>query len=87
MKLASLLLVLLVTGCVATPVARNFPAQPETTREGCAELTTVAEGTTQLSAVLGTVLENYGKYHECKIKAETWQEWYTKQKEIFDSVK
>lgn len=82
-----LLLALLLSGCVATPVTRHFPDQPDTTKEGCAELTTVPEGTTQLSVVLGGVLENYGKYHECKIKAETWQEWYNKQKEIFDSVK
>lgn len=87
MKYSTLLLALLLTACVATPVARNFPDQPETTKEGCADLTTVPEGTTQLSLVLSSVLENYGKYHECKIKAETWQEWYTKQKEIFDSVK
>ncbi len=87
MRLTSLLLALLVTGCVATPVARHFPDQPETTKENCSELTLAPEGTTQLSVVLSGVLENYGKYHECKIKAETWQEWYTKQKEIFDSVK
>lgn len=87
MKYSALLIALLLSACVATPVARHFPEQPETTKENCADLQLVPEGTDKVSAVLSTVLTNYGQYHECKIKAETWQEWYNKQKEIFDSVK
>ena len=87
MRYSALLIALLLSACVATPVARHFPDQPETTKENCAELQLVPEGTDKISVVLSTVLANYGQYSECKIKAETWQEWYTKQKEIFDSVK
>lgn len=86
-KLLILIPAILLSACVATPVARHFPDQPETTREGCVDLKLVPEGTTKMSEVLETVLTNYGQYHECKIKSETWQEWYNKQKEIFDSVK
>lgn len=86
-KLLVLVPVLLLSACVSVPVARHFPDQPETTKESCADLLLVPEGTDKLSEVLRTVLANYGQYQECKIKADTWQEWYNKQKEIFDSVK
>jgi hypothetical protein len=33
------------------------------------------------------VTNNYTIYHECKIKVETWQQWYKEQKQIFESVK
>ena len=86
MKHSVLLISLLLSACVATPVARHFPDQPETTKEGCADLQLVPEGTDKVSTVLSTVLANYGQYHECRIKNETWQEWYNKQRKIFESV-
>lgn len=30
--------------------------------------------------------ENYGKFYELKIKYLAWQEWYTSQKQIFNSI-
>jgi hypothetical protein len=33
------------------------------------------------------VVENYAHYHECSARVELWNEWYTKQREIFESVK
>lgn len=77
----------LLSACQSVPVARHFPAQPETTKERCKPLELVPAGTTQLSTALGTITKNYGNANECIIKDETWQEWYDKQKEIFDSVK
>lgn len=86
MKLASLLLVIVLTGCsTAVPVKRNFPEIPSELMEKCPDLKQT-EATTKLSDVLKVVTENYSMYHECNIKAETWIDWYKAQKQIFESA-
>lgn len=83
------LTVLSLTGCAmfgATPVKRNFPAVPAELMEACPDLKKT-EQTEKLSEVLKVVVDNYGQYHECKIKVDTWVEWYKTQKDIFESVK
>lgn len=76
-----------LTACTtATPVARKFPDLPPGLKTSCEPLKDVPQ-TKKLSEVLEVVTDNYALYHECEIKVETWVEWYTKQKEIFDSVK
>jgi hypothetical protein len=85
-NLILLLAVITLTGCVTTPVQRNFPDAPKELLEACPDLKTVPE-TAQLSQVLKVVVDNYGQYHECQIKADTWVEWYKTQKQIFNSVK
>lgn len=85
-KLLLLIPVLLLTGCLSTPVKRNFPEVPQELMEACPDLKTTPE-TEKLSEVLKVVVNNYGQYHECKIKVDTWVEWYKTQKQIFDSVK
>lgn len=78
---------LMLTGCLSTPVKRNFPEVPKELMELCPNLKDVPEGTTKLSDVLKVVTENYGQYHECQFKSELWKEWYETQKQNFDSVK
>ena len=85
MRLA-VLVSLLLTGCVATPVARHFPEAPPALTTPCDPLVDVP-ATNKLSVVLSTVTKNYGQYKECSIKVDSWNEWYTEQKKIFDSVK
>ena len=86
MKLLSLILVIVLTGCsTAVPVKRNFPEIPSELMEKCPDLKQT-EATTKLSDVLQVVTENYSTYHECNIKAETWIDWYKAQKEIFESA-
>jgi len=87
MRLALLLLPLLLTGCLNTPVARHFPEVPEDLMAACPALREVDPNTTKLSEVIGVVSENYGTYQECKIKVDGWVEWYKTQKSIFESVK
>ena len=81
-----IILSLLLTGCVATPVARNFPDVPESLTIACEQLT-AAPITDKLSVIISSVTTNYGKYHECSYKVDSWNNWYTEQKKIFDSVK
>lgn len=85
-KLLLLIPIVLLTGCLTTPVKRNFPEVPQELMEACPDLKTT-EQTEKLSEVLKVVVDNYGQYHECKIKVDTWVEWYKTQKQIFDSVK
>jgi len=76
MKLAVVVSLLFMTGCVATPVAREFPAAPASLTTACAALADVP-ATDKLSVVLATV----------SIRVDSWNTWYNEQKKIFDSVK
>ena len=85
-KLFLLIPVLLLSGCLATPVKRTFPDVPEDLKVACPDLA-MLEPTTKLSEVVSVVVKNYGQYQQCQIKIDTWIEWYKTQKEIFESVK
>lgn len=85
-KLALFLFIVMLVGCTTVPVARKFPEVPKGLTETCSDLKQT-QSTTKLSEVVSTVVENYGQYHECKVKADSWIDWYKTQKEIFDSVK
>lgn len=86
MKKLALLLPFLVAGCVAVPVNRNFPDVPKELQVACPDLKKIQDNA-KLSEVVSTVAANYGQYNECKVKVDAWNEWYVKQKEIFESVK
>ena len=85
-KLLLIVPVLLLAGCLATPVQRSFPEVPEELKVACPDLN-LLEPTIKLSEVISVVTKNYGQYQECQIKVDTWIEWYKTQKEIFESVK
>jgi hypothetical protein len=85
-KLLPLIMVVLLSGCLATPVKRNFPEVPKELMVSCPDLKQTDE-TTKLSDVIKVVTDNYSQYHECRIVVDAWIEWYTTQKQIFDSVK
>ena len=85
-KLLLIVPVLLLAGCLNTPVQRSFPEVPEELKVACPDLM-LLEPTTKLSEVISVVTKNYGQYQECQIKVDTWIEWYKTQKEIFESVK
>jgi len=84
--LALLLVVTMAVGCSTVPVERKFPNVPKELMESCPDLKQT-QTTSKLSEVLTVVVENYGQYHECKLKSDSWMEWYKTQKSIFDSVK
>jgi hypothetical protein len=86
MKLLLIVPVLLLAGCLATPVKRSFPEVPEELKVACPDLMLI-EPTTKLSEVVTVVTKNYGQYQECQIKVDTWIEWHKTQKQIFESVK
>lgn len=85
-KLLVILFAGVLTACTTAPVKRTFPEVPKELTETCPDLKQ-SQSTTKLSQVISTVVENYGQYHECKVKVDSWNDWYTTQKQIFESVK
>lgn len=76
------LIVVLLAGCsTVVPVKQKFPPAPESLMKNCPELVAVGE-TEKLSEVLVVVTQNYSQYHECRIKVESWIDWYKKQQEL-----
>ena len=87
-KLLALLPILLLAGCLGTaPVKRTFPNIPSDLKTACPDLRTIDPKTDKLSDVVTVVSENYGQYQECKIKVDSWLEWYNTQRVIFEEVK
>lgn len=86
-KLLIILSIVGLTACVSVPVERKFPAVPTELMTSCPPLATLDPNTTRLSTVVENIVSNYSLYQSCDAKVDTWIEWYTKQKEIFDSVK
>jgi len=82
-----LLPLVMLSGCAihAVPVTPRFPEAPATLQEKCEALKEVAADAT-LTEFTRTVVENYVLYHECSRKVEGWNEWYTRQKEIFETA-
>ena len=54
---------------------------------GGADSTNGSPSDVKASALLDTVVENYGTCYELREKLLGWQLWYTEQKKIFESVK
>ena len=86
-RLLAFIPVVLLTGCLNTPVARHFPAVPAELQVACPSLEQVDPATTKLSEVIVVVTDNYTQYHECRVRVDAWIEWYRTQQAIFDSVK
>lgn len=83
-----LLIVLLLAGCCTQiPVKQEFPkAIPELMKK-CEDLKKLEGDKVAITDMLKVVVENYTLYYECAVKTDGWQEWYTEQKKIYDSVK
>ncbi len=87
MKHLILAFAVLLTGCATAPVVMKFPEVPEALMQQCEDLNKIPADTKQLSVTAETIVKNYSKYHNCRIKVEEWQEWYRSNKKIYESVK
>lgn len=87
MKLLTPLLLVLLVGCSAVPVARKFPEVPTAITEKCENLKKIEGDKVAITEMLKVIVHNYTLYYECSTKVEGWNDWYTEQKKIFDSVK
>lgn len=85
MKYTTIALLLSLTGCATSvPVVAKFPDSPKHV-ETCQPLETVPADV-KLSGLTTTVTKNYSNYYECAAKVDAWNEWYEKQKRIFEGV-
>lgn len=88
MKYLVILLVLFLVGCsTSVPVKMKFPDVPEALMSKCEDLEKLPADTKQLSKTAESVIKNYSKYHQCRIKVEEWQEWYKANKKLYDDIK
>lgn len=88
MRIFLVIVTLLFAGCSTTvPVTAKFPAAPVVLMEKCPQLKKLEGDQVSIVDLHTTVVENYTSYHECSVKVEAWQEWYSSQKKIFEDVK
>lgn len=86
MKYLALACVILLTGCSTTvPVQQKFPDAPDTLRQPCPQLDTIKDPVL-LSELTKSVTNNYTTYHTCANRVDAWNDWYAKQKKIFDDA-
>jgi hypothetical protein len=65
----------------------SWPEVPTSLTEPAQNLKSLPENKKTLADLLENANDNYGSYYELKTKYEAWQEWYNKQKQIYESVK
>lgn len=87
MKYLALFFATMLVGCSTAPVVMKFPEVPEALMQKCEDLEKLPVDTKQLSLTAESVVKNYSKYHQCRIKVEEWQEWYKANKKLYESVK
>jgi hypothetical protein len=81
-----IILALLITGCsTPVPLIPHFPEAPATLLESCPKkLETIEGDNVTIVDFTKTVVKNYGTYHECASKYDSWIEWYNTQKKLWD---
>jgi hypothetical protein len=88
MKLAVLLLALSVSACTSfLPSKPKFPEPTVGLNEPCPDLKKIEGNPVAITDLLRTVAENYTMYYECSAKNTGWNEWYIKQRDIYNRVK
>lgn len=91
MKYIVILSCLILSGCLATPVAPpqipKFPPAAPVLMEKCPDLKVISTDKVLLSELTKTITENYTRYHECKTKVEEWIKWYNEQKSNFEGLR
>jgi hypothetical protein len=78
--------VMLLAGCQTIPITQKFPDAPAILMDKCQSLETLDKPTVYLSELMTTITNNYTKYHICANQVESWQDWYNKQKAIYDKI-
>lgn len=82
-------IVLLIEGCTLfVPVKPpKWPDAPQELVKKCEDLKTIAGTQVSLVDLMKTVVNNYTLYYECSNKVDGWNDWYNKQKEIYEQVR
>ena len=87
MKLVLATLVIFLSACSSTvPVKQKFPDAPVSLTEKCETLMKIEGDKVAITDMLKVIVKNYSMYYECSAKVEGWNDWYDKQRKIFESV-
>ena len=87
MKTLVLSITVMLTACATpVPVKQAWPLAPTEIQQPCAVLKQLENNAT-MKDLLMTVIENYAAYYHCSSKTQSWQDWYSQQKKIHESVK
>ena len=87
MRTLILALMIALSGCSTTvPVTVKFPEAPKELMSTCPDLKQTPP-TSKLSDVLQVVTDNYSQYYECRVKLDSWIEWYKTQSKLFEELK
>ena len=83
-----IIVLFLLTGCsTPVPLTPRFPTAPATLLEGCPKkLETIEGDSVTIVDFTKSVVKNYGTYHECAAKYDSWIEWYQTQKKLWDET-
>ena len=88
MKTISIIALVLLAGCSTTvPVKMTFPEVPPSLQARCNPLKKIEGDEINIVDLHRVVVENYTEYHVCAMKIDEWNEWYSTQKKIYESVK
>jgi len=87
MRTLLLVSMIVLSGCSTTvPVTVKFPEAPKELMTTCLDLKQTPP-TSKLSDVLQVVTDNYSQYYECRVKLDSWIEWYKTQRTLFEEIK
>lgn len=89
--LIALGLSMLLSGCAMftkfLPAKPKFPDPIPELTQPCPDLELIKGDQVAITELLKTVVNNYNLYYQCSLKNDGWNEWYKKQKEIYDGIK
>lgn len=82
---------LMLSGCAMftkyLPAKPKFPEPVKELTEPCPDLQKIEGDQVAITELLKTVVNNYTLYYQCSLKNDGWNDWYKKQKEIYDKIK
>ena len=88
MKVLVIILAMVLSACTTkVPIIQRFPEAPGTIAQTPCPPLQRLDANAQLSDVAKTVSDNYAEYYICSSRVDTWQEWYQKQKAIYEGIK
>jgi hypothetical protein len=89
--IAIIFLALSLSGCgIFTrflPVTLEFPEPVQELTEKCPDLKQIESNQISVTDLLKNITNNYNLYYQCSLKNDEWNNWYKKQKEIYDETK
>jgi len=89
--LVVLLTAITISGCgmmaKLIPAKPQWPEVPKELTEKCPDLKTIEGNQIAVTDLLKRVVENYTLYYECSLKNDGWNDWYVKQRDLYNKVK